>query len=178
MEPFTLTVKELPRKHSGHAVYQIAVADTGIGISPEFLPKLFLPFEREKSRYQNQTEGTGLGLVISKNIISVMGGQIFVESHLGEGSVFTVEVELPLSMEADDELCDRTDAQDSRNIFKGRRFLLVEDNELNCEIASQLLEVSGAAVECAPNGAEGVKAFEKRSRGITMPYSWISRCRS
>ncbi len=79
----TLTVKELPRKHSGHAVYQIAVADTGIGISPEFLPKLFLPFEREKSRYQNQTEGTGLGLVISKNIISVMGGQIFVESHLG-----------------------------------------------------------------------------------------------
>lgn len=161
----TLTVKELPRKHSGHAVYQIAVADTGIGISPEFLPKLFLPFEREKSRYQNQTEGTGLGLVISKNIISVMGGQIFVESHLGEGSVFTVEVELPLSMEADDELCDRTDAQDSRNIFKGRRFLLVEDNELNCEIASQLLEVSGAAVECAPNGAEGVKAFEEKEPG-------------
>ena len=94
-----------------------------------------------------------------------MGGQIFVESHLGEGSVFTVEVELPLSMEADDELCDRTDAQDSRNIFKGRRFLLVEDNELNCEIASQLLEVSGAAVECAPNGAEGVKAFEEKEPG-------------
>ena len=94
-----------------------------------------------------------------------MGGQIFVESHLGEGSVFTVEVELTLSMEADDELCDRTDAQDSRNIFKGRRFLLVEDNELNCEIASQLLEVSGAAVECAPNGAEGVKAFEEKEPG-------------
>ncbi|MFR2691594.1 MAG: response regulator [Enterocloster bolteae] len=68
-------------------------------------------------------------------------------------------------MEADDELCDRTDAQDSRNIFKGRRFLLVEDNELNCEIASQLLEVSGAAVECAPNGAEGAKAFEEKEPG-------------
>ena len=161
----TLTVKELPQKHSGHAVYRIAVADTGIGISPEFLPKLFLPFERERSRHQNQAEGTGLGLVISKNIIAAMGGQIYVESRLGEGSVFTVEVELPLSKEADDELCGRTGPRDSRNIFTGRRFLLVEDNELNCEIASQLLEVSGAAVECAPDGAEGVKAFEEKDPG-------------
>ena len=94
-----------------------------------------------------------------------MGGQIYVESRLGEGSVFTVEVELPLSKEADDELCGRTGPRDSRNIFTGRRFLLVEDNELNCEIASQLLEVSGAAVECAPDGAEGVKAFEEKDPG-------------
>ncbi|MDC7290352.1 ATP-binding protein [Blautia schinkii] len=161
----TLTVEEFPQKHPGHAVYRITVADTGIGISAEFLPKIFQPFEREKKLHQNQVEGTGLGLVISKNIIEAMGGRIFVESHEGEGSVFTVEIELPLSQEADDEQHDRVMTQSVCDIFAGKRFLLVEDNELNREIASQLLEVYGAAVECASDGAEGVKAFEDKAEG-------------
>ena len=77
----------MPRKHSGHAVYQIAVADTGIGISPEFLPKLFCPLKREKKPVPGtRRRGPDWGLSVSKNIIiSVRGGQIYVESHLGKG---------------------------------------------------------------------------------------------
>lgn len=284
------TIRELPQRDSRFAAFRFEVADTGVGISEEFLTRIFVPFERESNSRQNQIEGTGLGLVIAKNIIEAMGGQISIKSNIGQGTVFTIEAEIQIAQEDAEGSCDlevleglkvlavdsrpeegafilnnlkgygmsaehvltgedavkyaqnkpcdlivmerdipgmggmeavrqirdvagnapkilfvvpsdcadsssfdgegKPDAviqrpifkstlyqkiaslfgkQDgdnrkhaSQKIFSGRRFLLVEDNELNREIASQLLELAGAAVECAMDGKAGAEAFEEK----------------
>jgi len=149
-----LTAARLAEPENG-CNYRFTIEDTGVGISPEFIPDLFEPFSQEHRQSNVSTMGTGLGLSIVKRIVDLMGGGIRVQSKLGKGSRFTVE--LPLESAA-------PGAQDAaepaaETSLKGRTVLLCEDNYLNTEIATILLKEQDVLVDCAANGAEGVRMF-------------------
>ena len=138
--------------------YRFRCADTGIGMEAEFLDKLFLPFERSRSSTESKITGTGLGMAITKNILDMMGGSIQVESAPGRGSVFTVAVHLRLQDPAARAPEDGGRVQEGGNLpdLGGKRLLLVEDNELNLEIARELIGLTGIRIDEAHNGAEAV----------------------
>ena len=156
----TLSVEEQPGDRSGWRIYRYTVTDTGIGMSPEFLNKLFLPFEREDTSMTNQVSGVALGMAITKNLVQLMGGQIDVESVQGQGSRFTVV--LPCQLTEDRESTPTATASCD---LHGRHFLLAEDNLLNLEIATELLQLEGASVTSAANGQEAVDAFRSNPPG-------------
>lgn len=137
------------------AVYQFHVRDTGIGMAPEFLDHIFEPFERERTSTVSGIQGTGLGMSITKNLVELMHGQIAVESQKGRGSTFTFTFPFRFS-EAPDSRPTR-DAPAPPQPLTGRRILLVEDNELNQEIAATVLEEAGCTVDVASDGAEAVE---------------------
>ncbi|RDB64667.1 hypothetical protein C1878_02175 [Gordonibacter sp. 28C] len=135
------------------------VADTGCGIAPENLERVFEAFEQETAQVAGRHGGTGLGLSIVKRLCELMGGSVEVESELGRGSVFTARI--PLPPVPDDEDGD----QDETALLKGLRILVVEDNVVNMEIVTDALEWAGADVERAWNGREGVDAFAASEPG-------------
>ena len=139
-----LIAEEIPLT-GGKNKYRFIVRDTGIGIKEDYLPHIFESFTREERTTVNRIQGTGLGLAITAKIVEMMGGTISVKSKLGEGSEFTVELELePLDMDS------RTNADNSESIdLAGHRILLVEDNAINAEIAMMILEQYGAEVQQA-----------------------------
>ncbi len=161
----TLTVREIER--SEYTKYQIVVEDTGAGMSEEFLDKIFIPYERETRFGARNIAGTGLGMPITKNIISQMNGEISVESELDRGSRFTVT--LPFKgirngeNKEDQRRGSREDGkkpeQQEEDFLKGKKILLAEDNEINMEIACELLSMYGAEIVKAWNGREAVDAF-------------------
>ena len=128
--------------------YEIRVKDTGIGMSPEFVERLFIPFERERTSTVSRIQGTGLGLAITKNIVDMMGGNITVQTEKGKGTEFTITVDFPLA-EPEEEICSNVEDEIS---FEGMRALLVEDNMVNMEIAQMLLAQAGFLIETAENG--------------------------
>ncbi len=128
--------------------YEIRIKDTGIGMSREFAERLFIPFERERTSTVSKIQGTGLGLAITKSIVDMMGGNITVQTEKGKGTEFTVTVGFPLA-EPKEETCSSEGDEIS---FEGIRALLVEDNMVNMEIATMLLEQSGFLIETAENG--------------------------
>ena len=130
------------------ARYEIRIKDTGIGMSREFAERLFIPFERERTSTVSKIQGTGLGLAITKSIVDMMGGNITVQTEKGKGTEFTVTVGFPLA-EPKEETCSSEGDEIS---FEGIRALLVEDNMVNMEIATMLLEQSGFLIETAENG--------------------------
>ena len=156
----TLSAEEQPGDRNGWRIYRYTVTDTGIGMSPEFLKKLFLPFEREDTSMTNQVSGVGLGMAITKNLVQLMGGQIDVESVQGQGSRFTVV--LPCQLTEDRESMPTATASCD---LHGRHFLLAEDNLLNLEIATELLQLEGASITAAANGQEAVDAFRSNPPG-------------
>ena len=127
--------------------YQISVKDTGIGMSPEFVEHLFDPFERERTSTVSKTQGTGLGMAITKSLIDMMGGSITVQTEKGKGTEFTINVAFPVE-EPEEERC----SEEEEFSFNGIRALLVEDNMINMEIAQMLLEQEGLLIETAENG--------------------------
>ena len=140
------------------------VRDDGIGIAPDFLPHLFEPFVQEKQRGY-ESVGTGLGLAIVHQMVDLMGGTIAVESHLGEGTTFTVR--LPLE-EAPDTLPAQPESPPSQadlSELDGKRILLCEDNALNREITCALLNAKGMAADAAENGRLGLERFEASPPG-------------
>lgn len=147
----------------GKASYSFEVKDNGIGMSEEFQKKLFEPFSREDNSMTNATQGTGLGLSIAKSIIAQMGGSIEVKSIQGKGTTFLVRLDLKLveeEKEADQALLAAEAGEEKEKdpgFLKGRRIMLVEDNELNREIAYELLSESGLIVDVAENGQEAIK---------------------
>ena len=141
--------------------YRFMIEDTGIGISPEFLPNLFEPFSQEHRQTNVGTTGTGLGLAIVKRIVDLMGGSIHVQSKLGKGTRFTVD--LPLKP-AGEEKADAVQPNPTASL-KGKTVLLCEDNYLNTEIAAILLKEQDILVDCAVNGEEGVKMFQNSLEG-------------
>ena len=143
----SLKLKELAAD-GGTGSYEFRVRDTGIGMSPEFVERLFIPFERERTSTVSRIQGTGLGLAITKSIVDMMGGTIAVQTEKGKGSEFTVTVSFPLA-EPEEEI--RSGAGDEVS-FEGLRALLVEDNTVNMEIAQMLLSQAGFVVETAENG--------------------------
>ena len=147
-------------------IYELRVRDTGIGMAPEFAARVFEAFERERTTTVSGTEGTGLGMAITKNFVDLMDGTITVESAPGKGTTFIVrlpfcvwEGELPNKKEM--PLCPKEEHGDDRQ----RRFLLAEDVAVNREIATALLTDRGCLVEGAENGKEAVEKFKAAKKG-------------
>ena len=143
----SLQLKELAGSE-GTGRYEIRIKDTGIGMSREFVERLFVPFERERTSTVSKIQGTGLGLAITKSIVDMMGGDISVQTEKGKGTEFTITVDFPLAEPAE-EICSCEGEEVS---FEGMRALLVEDNMINMEIAQMLLEQAGFLIETAENG--------------------------
>ena len=143
----SLQLKELAGSE-GTGRYEIRIKDTGIGMSQEFVERLFVPFERERTSTVSKIQGTGLGLAITKSIVDMMGGNITVQTEKGKGTEFTITVDFPLTEPAE-EICSCEGEEVS---FEGLRALLVEDNMINMEIAQILLDQAGFLIETAENG--------------------------
>jgi len=137
------------------------VSDTGIGIRPEFLPHLFEAFSQEHRPEAGTVAGTGLGLAIVRRIVTCMNGTISVASTVGTGSQFTVVLPLERCQTEKDEKKGRPDPA----ALKGRRILVCEDNELNADIVTTLLQEQGMIVEWAANGLEGLRKLEHSEPG-------------
>ncbi len=152
----TYTMRERKSDREGYAYYDFIIEDTGVGISEDFIGHIFEQFTREKTTTVSRTQGTGLGMSITKSLIELMGGDISVQSELGKGTVFTVTLEFKLTTE--DMVYGQAEKRfDPANIkASGWRVLLVEDNELNMEIAVAILESAGFKVETAGDGSEAV----------------------
>lgn len=151
-----VTSSELP---DGKVLLRWEITDTGIGMSPEFLKRVFEPFARESS-VASTVGGTGLGMPIVKQLIELMGGSIEISSELGEGSTFVISIPFdpaPAPRE--------TEQAASGSTLQGRRLLLVEDNDLNAEIAATILEGDGAYVSIVGDGAQAVEAFAANPAG-------------
>lgn len=138
--------------------YLFVVSDTGAGMSEDFLPKLFDPYEREVRFGAKEVMGTGLGMPIVKNLVTRMGGQIVVSSVLGQGTTFSVTLPFDLG---EGLLPAQEKAPEDLSQLSGRHILLAEDNLLNMEIATELLKMRGAEVTQAENGREAVEAFQR-----------------
>ena len=139
--------------------YELRVKDTGMGMTEEFAEKVFDAFERERTSTISKIEGSGLGMAITKNIVDLMGGTIEVITAPGEGTEIVIGLTLPFESSEQDALCaeeTKADDADEKNIFKDMRLLLVEDMEINREIAIMLLSNYGFIIETAENGQEAV----------------------
>ena len=147
-----LIAEELGETEDKKIKYRFTVRDTGIGISEEYLPHIFESFTREEKTTVNRVQGSGLGLAITAKVVEMMGGVISVKSKLGEGSEFTVELALEPS-EPDEDTAEADEMQPT--VLNGKRVLLVEDNAINAEIATIILEQYGIAVDHAENGRIG-----------------------
>lgn len=140
-------------------VFRFTISDTGIGMSEQFVSRIFEPFAREHNDDEMHAGGTGLGMAIVKRIVDKMNGTIEVHSRLGEGSTFLVT--LPFRRDTE-QVSDVPDEPETRGGLRGVRILLVEDNELNREIAQYLLGDEGAEVELAVDGREALEIFASR----------------
>lgn len=158
----SLMAEQLPGSRPDQCICRFTVTDSGIGMAPEFLDKLFLPFEREDTSMTGQTSGVGLGMAITLNIVQMMGGKIDVESTQGQGSRFVVTIPCGLLEEAP---TTEHGADAAAFSLEGVRLLLAEDNLLNREIATELLEMEGASVTAAGNGREAVDLFSQNPPG-------------
>lgn len=147
-----IKVTEKPCSTNGYATYELSVKDNGKGMAPEFVEHVFDSFTRERTSTASGVQGTGLGMSITKNIVDMMGGTITVESELGCGTEFVVTVDFKIASE---HTATQEEHRQHRN-YQGKRVLLVEDNDLNREIATALLEELGMAVDQACDGTEAV----------------------
>ena len=143
----------------------IRLHDTGIGMSQDFLTKIFKPFEQESIETSHRFGGTGLGMAITEQLVHLMGGEIIVESQLGVGSDFSVFLSFPLAQAPKEEQAETRPADDSEDAFKGRRILMAEDNETNAMIAQEILTEMGAEIDVVENGRKAVETFEKSGPG-------------
>jgi len=159
----SMDITELPASSGNYADYKFVIADNGIGMSKDFLPHLFEIFTQEEKSARSEYKGTGLGMAITHNLICMMGGSVEVESQEGKGTVFTVY--LPLKIVEKKEQEDSAAEENTVDVYSNCRFLLVEDNDLNREIMSEILQAKGAKVEIAVNGEEAVKMFADSSEG-------------
>ncbi len=161
----TIRCSEAPCDKEGFVRIRTEVIDTGIGMSPEFLPTIFEPFTRERNTTAGRIAGTGLGMAIVKKLVDMMGGSVDVESELGKGSRFVVTLEHALSKTALVAAPEKAEAAQDDRLFDGRRVLLAEDNDLNAEIALFLLEKLHLAVDRVANGRECVEKLQSEPAG-------------
>ena len=188
------TIREIPPLNPHFARLQIVVADSGIGMSPEFAEQIFQPFARDERVVARNITGTGLGMTITKAIVDAMGGTIAVESEEGRGTTFTVELELPKEEplipfssggkgaggnawsradSANDQAkrpTQLTDGERERTrslarAFSGKRFLIAEDNVINQRILAEFIKARGGEVSCVGDGEAAVRAFSDNPPG-------------
>jgi len=149
------------RNENNQAVFHFEIEDTGIGMKPEFLPCLFEPFMQEDCGARTTYKGTGLGMAITKKLVDLLEGTIRAESELNVGTKFTLEIPVDIDFNAK----PKKKEQKADVKLDGMKVLLVEDNELNMEIAQVILEEQGITVSSVENGQLAVEAFEKNPRG-------------
>ena len=158
-------VDELPCDESGYMIVRIRISDTGIGMSQDYLTKIFEAFTREKNTTKSKIAGTGLGMSIVKNYVDLLGGTIDVESELGKGSTFTVTLKHRI---ADERYYVKKHIEETgtgNEILEGRNILLAEDNDLNAEIAETILERAGLTIERVENGIQCVNRILEMPAG-------------
>ena len=157
-------VTQKPGKKEGWCDTVVTVADNGIGMSQEFQKHIFEPFERERTSTVSKVEGSGIGMGIVKKLVGLMGGTVEVESRIGVGSTFTVTIPSRIASEDEIQAKRETGPSDQKSLF-GVKILLAEDNDLNAEIAVELLQEEGSTVDRAKDGVECVDMLEKAANG-------------
>jgi signal transduction histidine kinase/ActR/RegA family two-component response regulator len=145
----------------GASAFRFEIEDEGIGMKPEFLPHLYDTFSQEDGGTRTSYKGTGLGMAITKNLVELMAGTIQVSSVLNVGTKFVIEI----PMEIDAAAVEEHAHQDDSFNLNGMKILLVEDNELNMEIAKEILECEGIAVTCAENGQDALDIYKRAEPG-------------
>ena len=157
-------VTQKPGGKEGWCDTVVTVADNGIGMSQEFQKHIFEPFERERTSTVSKVEGSGIGMGIVKKLVGLMGGTVAVESKIGVGSTFTVTIPCRIASEDETQAKRETNPSDQKCLC-GTRILLTEDNDLNAEIATELLQEEGCTVDRAKDGVECVDMLEKAANG-------------
>ena len=157
-------VTQKPGKKEDWCDTVVTVADNGIGMSQEFQKHIFEPFERERTSTVSKVEGSGIGMGIVKKLVGLMGGTVEVESRIGVGSTFTVIIPCRIASEDETQAKRETNPSDQKCLC-GTRILLTEDNDLNAEIATELLQEEGCTVDRAKDGVECVNMLEKAANG-------------
>jgi CheY-like chemotaxis protein/nitrogen-specific signal transduction histidine kinase len=167
-----LKMEEIESVVDGSAAYEIRIRDNGIGMSEDFVKRIFVPFEKEKNNSMRQNQGTGLGMAITKKLVDMMGGTIRVDSRVGEGTEVTLRLPLRVAEEfVDTQHNEVTSAEalkfgkrvylnDFRQKVYGKKLLLVEDNELNQEIEYEILREAGFEVDVADDGITAVEIMK------------------
>lgn len=144
---------------AGYADFEFHIKDNGIGMSEEFQKHIFEQFARERTSTVSKIQGTGLGMAITKSLVDMMGGRITVKSEQGKGSEFTISLRFPIG----EAKTEQTPPAAKASASAGKKLLVVEDNELNLEIASTLLKEAGFEVDTAENGKVAVEKVEAAS---------------
>ena len=160
-----MNVDELPCDESGYMIVRTRVSDTGIGMSQDYLTKIFEAFTRERNTTKSKIAGSGLGMSIVRKYVELLGGTITVESELGKGSTFIVTLK---HMIADESYYVKKHVESSgtgREVLEGRNILLAEDNDLNAEIAEAILERAGLKIERVEDGIQCVNRITKMPAG-------------
>lgn len=160
-----VNVNELPCEREGFARIQTVVTDTGIGMSKEYLPTIYDSFSRERNTTMGKVAGTGLGMAIVKELVTMMGGTIEVKSELGEGTTFTVTLDHKIAETRHDDRKEIASRKAAAESLADLYILLAEDNDLNAEIAMTLLEEAGLKVDRAADGIQCVSRIEKEPAG-------------
>ena len=160
-----MSVDELPCDEPGYMIVRNRVSDTGIGMSQDYMTKIFDAFTREHNTTKSKIAGTGLGMSIVRKYVDLLGGTIDVESELGKGSTFTVTLKHKI---ADESYYVKKHIEESgtgSEILEGRNILLAEDNDLNAEIAEAILGCAGLKTERVEDGIQCVNMIEKMPAG-------------
>ncbi len=152
---------------SGVAEYHIVIKDNGIGMESDFVNKIFEPFSRADNQSTQGIEGCGLGMMISRNIARMMNGDIEVESDIGKGTTFRIKLKFRVTSDNNNDERDQAmKIETYRKLdYKGKKILLVEDNEFNAEVMKELLTEVGVEVEVAPNGRNSISRLKEREAG-------------
>ena len=155
----SLRIVQKDTASADYADFEFHIKDNGIGMSEEFQKHIFEQFARERTSTVSKIQGTGLGLSITKSLVDMMGGRITVKSEQGKGSEFTISLRFPIG----EAKTGQTPPAAKASAFTGKKLLVVEDNELNLEIASTLLKEAGFEVDTAENGKIAVEKVEAAS---------------
>ena len=161
----SLIIKELSSQKEEYANYCFIVEDNGIGMHEEYLPHIFEEFSRERNSTESKIAGVGLGLPIVKSLVDMMDGRIEVESKLNAGTKFSIFLSFPIAEKREEKESLDANIKNKKN-FVGKRILLVEDNELNVEIAKEILTRQGIVVDVAENGKRCLETLAR------MPASY------
>ena len=170
----TFSVCEFKKEEQRTGTYRFIIEDTGIGMKPEYMEHIFEPFSRADDSRTSKVPGTGLGMTIVKNLISMMDGDIRVESEYGKGSRFTVTLCLDKCGNTGEAIQPAVSGPEA--VCRGLRVLLVEDNELNRQIASEMLKLLGVRAEMAEMAARQWQAVCSTRPFIMTRCSWMCRC--
>lgn len=153
-------ISQAPGKKNGWCDVIITVKDNGIGMSDQFLKHIYEPFERERNSTISRVEGSGIGMGIVKRLVELMDGSVDVQSKIGDGSTFTVTIPCKIASK-EESIAKRDKGTHDKASLVGARILVVEDNDINAEIATELLEEEGCIIERACNGVECIDMLEK-----------------